>query len=60
MPGVPIWPGNVLRQVGLREDEGGGLHFWNSGLFVFPTHKEHQILPEGFQSHWMTLATGTR
>ena len=51
---------DVLRQLGLSEDEGGGLHFWNSGLFVFPTHKEQQILPEGFKSHWITLATGTR
>jgi len=50
----------VLRQLGLAEDEGGGLRFWNSGLFVFPTRKTQQVLPEGFTSHWITLATGTR
>ena len=50
---------DVLRQVGLTEDEGGGLHFWNSGLFVFPTRQAQQILPEGFKSSWTTLATGS-
>jgi hypothetical protein len=42
----------VMRQTGIR--------FWGVGTFLFPSKKDHLVVPAGFQSKWFTLATGSR
>ena len=34
-----------------------GLEFWDIGTFVFPTSKTRYVLPAGYESKWLTLAT---
>ena len=34
-----------------------GLEFWDIGTFVFPTSKSRYVLPAGYESKWLTLAT---
>jgi hypothetical protein len=50
----------VARQVGMMEEEGGGLRYWNSGVFVFATRKAREVVPAGFRSRWTTLAARGR
>jgi hypothetical protein len=37
-----------------------GVWFWGVGTFLFPSSKEHIVIPAGFESKWFTLSTGGR
>jgi hypothetical protein len=37
-----------------------GVAFWDVGFFLFPSHKSRYVLPAGYESKWMTLATPGR
>jgi hypothetical protein len=36
---------------------GRGVDYWDVGAFLFPTAKSRYVLPAGYESKWMTLAT---
>jgi len=40
--------------------QGRGLWYWGVGTFVFPTSKSRYVVPTGFESKWITLATRPR
>jgi hypothetical protein len=35
-----------------------GIWFWDVGTFLFPSHKDHIVVPAGFESKWFTLDAG--
>jgi hypothetical protein len=37
-----------------------GIWFWGVGTFLFPSNKDHIVIPAGFESKWITLSTGGR
>jgi hypothetical protein len=37
-----------------------GIWFWGVGTFLFPSNKDHIVIPAGYESKWFTLSTGGR
>jgi len=37
-----------------------GLFYWGTGTFLFPSKKDHVVIPAGFESKWFTLDIGGR
>jgi len=51
----------LARQLGASlSTENGGMRYWDVGVFLFPTSKSHYVVPAGFESKWITLATRGR
>jgi hypothetical protein len=50
----------LARELGLSGTDQGGFGFWDMGTFLFPTFKDRYVIPAGFKSKWMTLATRSR
>jgi hypothetical protein len=47
----------LVRQLGANPAvNGGGMRYWDAGVFLFPTAKDHWQIPAGFQTKWFTLA----
>jgi hypothetical protein len=40
--------------------QGQGMGFWDVGTFLFRTGKSRYVIPAGFESKWLTLATRGR
>ena len=53
----PILAGRLNANLAPRDT---GIWFWGVGTFLFPTKKDHTVLPAGFESKWFTLDSGTR
>jgi len=51
----------VARELGAnRAMRDTGIWFWGVGTFLFPSKKDHTVIPTGFESTWFTLDTGGR
>lgn len=51
----------VARELGVDlEGQGSGMRHWDQGVFLFPTSKSRYVIPAGYESKWMTLATRLR
>ena len=51
----------VAQKLGVNlEPRDSGLFYWGVGTFLFPSNKDHIVIPAGFASKWFTLATGGR
>ncbi len=51
----------VARELGVNlEGQGGGMRHWDQGVFLFPAAKNRYVIPAGYESKWMTLATRSR
>jgi hypothetical protein len=51
----------VARELGAElRSRARGLEFWDVGTFLFPSSKPTYVLPAGYQSKWVTLATPSR
>ncbi len=52
---------DLARNLGVNlEGQGGGMRHWDQGVFLFPAAKSRYVVPAGFESKWMTLATRSR